>query len=243
MADEGTQTTTQTTSAITVPLNDDGTIGTLPDRLQKLIDSRISDAVKRAKADTTPYHDPVATERLRQLEAETQAFKVAEAERQKRYDEAIALREAEWKKTTDAQKAEIDRRTSRVVELLGSEIRAAATKHGARPESLDDLATIARSRVQLNDQLQAVVVGDDGKPTDKTIDVYVKELLEAKPYYRAASGGAGGGARGGASLTGSELGAVERLEAAKAKLGKNRTDPVAQREFLEAEAALKKAAG
>jgi len=241
MADE-VKPNEPTAQTLAVPLNADGTIGTLPERLQKLIDSRISDAVKRVKADATPYHDPVAAEKLRQVEAENQAFKVAEAERQKQYEEALKLREAEWKKTSDGQQSEIERRTARVLELLGSEIRAAALSHGARPESLNDLAVIARSRVQLNDQLQAVVLGEDGKPTDKTIEVYVKELLDAKPYFRATAGGAGGAARGGASLTGQAVGAAERLEAAKLAVGKNPRSAAAQREFLDAQEAMKKVA-
>lgn len=235
MAEENKQ------SALSVPLNEDGTIGTLPEQLQKLMDSRITQAVERARKGATTLSNPVEVERLRQLEEENKAFKVAEAERQQKYDEALRIREGDWKKTTDAQKAELDRRTTRIVELLGAEIRAAAVKHGARTESLEDLAVIARGRVQLSEDLQPVVVGDDGKPTDLTIEAYVQKLLEAKPYFRSASGGAGGGARGGASLSGQAVGLTERVEAAKLKLARNPRDAQAQQEFMAAQAELKKA--
>lgn len=194
----------QTTSqSLTVPLNEDGSIGTLPDPLQKLIDRRISEAVNRVKAKTDPPADPVERERLRQVEAELQQHKVAEAEREKRYEEALKLRETDWQKQVDAKDAEIARRTQRLAQMLGSEIRAAALKHGAREESVEDIEVLLGHRVALNDDLDVIIVGDDGQPVpDGTIDALVADALDRKPYFRKAPGAVGGGARGGASTRG-----------------------------------------
>lgn len=191
------------TSQLIVPLNEDGSIGTLPEPLQKLIDRRISEAVNRVKAKTDPPADPVERERLRQVEAELQQHKVAEAEREKRYEEALKLREADWQKQVEAKDAEISRRTQRLATMLGAEIRAAALKHGAREESVEDIEVLLGSRVAIDDALDVVILNDKGEPVPEgTIDTLVADVLERKPYFRKAPGAVGGGARGGASTRG-----------------------------------------
>lgn len=184
-------------NVLTVPLNDDGTFGPLPEPLQKFLDSRISQVAKRYEKQADRLPDPVERERLRQLEEENQRFKVGEAEREKRYEEALKMREDEWSKRFRETEAQLERRTQKVVQLIGAEIRAAALKHGARDESLEDIEALLDRRVALNDDLEPVVLDDKGEATDLTIDALVKGVLDRKPYFRVAPA-PGGGARGGA---------------------------------------------
>jgi hypothetical protein len=204
-------------TAITVPMNDDGTIGALPDPLQKFLDAKIAQVAKRFEAKSAPIADPVDRERVRQLEEENQRFKVGEAEREKRYEEALKMREEDWtRKFKDAETA-IERRTQRIVQLTGAEIRAAALRYEAREESLEDIEALLDRRVAINDDLQVVVLDDKGEPTDLTIDELVKATLDKKPYFRRAPQ-AGGGARGGAfASTGTTISARAAYDAALAQ--------------------------
>ena len=193
MADEQT---------LSVPLNEDGSIGTLPEPLQKLIDKRISEAVQRVKAKADPPADPVERERLRQVEAELTAHKIAEAEREKRYEEAIKMRETEFTKTLETERAERTRREQKLRDALKAEIRAAAVEAGARTESLPELGVLLSPRLGLNDALDPIVLGEDGQPSDLTIAALVTSYLDHHPHHRKAHVATGGGARGGASTRG-----------------------------------------
>ena len=188
-----------TPQTLTVPINPDGTIGALPDPLQKFFDAKIAQVSKRYEAKAGSLPDPVERERLRQLEQENQQFKVGEAEREKRYEEALKMREDEWSRKYKDTEVQLERRTQRIVQLVGAEIRAAAMKHGAREESLEDIEALLDRRVALNDDLDPVVLDDKGEPTDLSIDALVKATLDRKPYFRAAPA-PGGGARGGAFI-------------------------------------------
>jgi hypothetical protein len=167
--------------ALTVPLNADGSIGTLPDPLQKLIDSRIREATARAKAKAAP--DPVETERLKTLESELESYRLKDAEAGKRYEEAIAIREAREAAERDRLQAEIDRRTARLKRAVQAEIQAAALRAGARDESLDELVALLAPKVDLNDDLDPVVDGAD------SIDALVVGYLDTKPHHRRGAGG------------------------------------------------------
>jgi len=197
MADD----TTTTVDPLTVPMNTDGTIGTLPEPLQKFLDRRISEAVQRVKAKAEPT-DPVEREKVRQLEAQVHQFQVAEAEREQRYEEALKLRETEWQKHLDAERHERERRDGKLLDGLKAEIRAAAVEAGARVESLPELGVLLSPRLTLNALLDPVVLGDDGQPSDLTIAALVSDYLDHHPHHRKASAATGGGARGGASTRG-----------------------------------------
>lgn len=191
MADDTTSAPT-----LTVPLNPDGTIGALPDPLQKFFDQKIAQVSKRFEG-KGGLPDPVERERLRQLEDENQRFKVSEAEREKRYEDALKMRDDEWSRKFKDTEAELEKRTQRIVGLIGAEVRAAALRYGAREDSLEDIEALLDRRIAIGDDLQAVVLNDKGEPTDTSVEDLVKSTLERKPYFRHAPS-PGGGARGGA---------------------------------------------
>lgn len=216
MADEA-----KPTASIAVPLNEDGSIGALPDPLQKFFDAKIAQVSKRFEAKTGGLSDPVERERLRQLEEENQRFRVSEAERDKRYEEALKMREDEWsRKFKDAESA-LERRGQRIAQLVGAEVRNAALRYGARAEAVEDIEALLDSRIAINDDLQAVVINAKGEPTDQTVDDLVKATLDAKQYLRATPTATGGGARGGASTSGGAPNTVEvQLAEAEEAYGK-----------------------
>lgn len=200
---------------LTVPLNDDGTIGTLPDPLQKFLDGKIRQVTSRAKADPSP----VEAEELRQLRAKMSDIERQEAERKGEYEKALKMREdAHAAELTKAQ-AELARRTARLKESVRADIRAAAVEHGARKESLPELETLLSLRVTLDDEtLSAKVLDDEGKPSDATVAAMVKAYLDGHQHHRAAPTG-GGGARGGQSFSGTiPDGLAAELEQVKARI-------------------------
>jgi hypothetical protein len=173
---------------LAVPLNPDGSIGTLPDPLQKLVDARIREATQRAKAKTP---DPVELERLKTLEAENEQFRIKDAEAGKRYEEAIAIRETREQAERARLQTELDRRTERLTRAARTEIKAEALRLGAREESLDELVELLGTRVTLNDDLDVVVKGAD------SIAAMVAGYLDTKPHHRKAAGGQSMGTTGG----------------------------------------------
>lgn len=183
------ETSTTEAQFVQVPLNADGTIGTLPEPLQKFLDSRISAATQRVKAKTP---DPVESERLKTLEAENEQFRIKDAEAGKRYEEAIAIREQREKAERERLTAELDRRTERLTRAARSDIKAEALRLGAREESLDELVELLGTRISLNDDLEVVVKDAD------SIAALVGSYLDAKPHHRKAGGGQSMGANGGA---------------------------------------------
>lgn len=181
-------TGTPEVQTLAVPLNPDGTIGTLPEPLQKLFDARIREVTQRAKAKTP---DPVEVERLKTLEAENEQFRIKDAEAGKRYEEAIAIRETREQAERTRLQAELDRRTDRLTRAARIEIKTEALRLGARDESLDELVELLGTRVTLNDDLDVVVKDAD------SIAALVAGYLEAKPHHRKAAGGQSMGTTGG----------------------------------------------
>lgn len=225
-----------------------GKVGTLPEPVQKMVDGLINQAHKGLRSQISDLekkvgggNDAVERERLKALEEENQRFKTADAERKSEYDKALKIREdadakrdEERKKDADKTQAEIKRRDERLREMARSEIKIAAKRHGARDESLDELARLLGADLDLDADLQPFVKGTDGKPAvDKdskpvTIEGYVKAYLDTHTHHRAAAGGTGGGARGGASFSGADPTAVEKaegdLKAAQERYRANRND-------------------
>jgi hypothetical protein len=181
---EGTAPEPQT---LAVPLNADGSIGTLPDPLQKFVDSRIRQATQRAKAP-----DPVDSERLKTLEGELEQYRIKDAEAGKRYAEAIQIRDEREAKERERLQAELTRRTDRLTQAARTEVKAEALRLGARDESLDELVALLGTRISLNDDLEVVVDGAD------SIAALVAGYLDTKPHHRKAGGGQAMGAQGGA---------------------------------------------
>lgn len=236
-----------------IDVADDGKIGTLPEPIQKFVDGLISDAHRRAyeKATTEAKKqgfDPVEREKLAQLEAEKKAREIADLERDKKYEEAQKLRDERHQKDLLAKDEAIQKREGRIRKGLRADIRAAALKHGARDESLDELATMLTGDLDLDSDLEPFVKGSDGKPAvDKdgkpvSIEGHVKAYLDSHAHHRKAPAGQGGGARGGASYSGASGAASQRLEQAKQRIQRGDRSPAAQKEFLDAQQDVAKAA-
>lgn len=176
---------------VQVPINPDGTVGTFPEPVQKAVDHIVSKRLKERETRTPKAPDPVEAERLKTLETELEQYRIKDAEAGKRYEEAIAIREAREKAERERLQAEIDRRTERLKRSVQADIQAAALRAGAREESLDELATLLSPKVSLNDDLDPVVDGAD------SIDALVGAYLEARPHHRKAPGGQAMGVTGG----------------------------------------------
>jgi hypothetical protein len=232
-------------------IGEDGTIGTLPEPLQKFLDKKINDAHTRAYSKAAEearrqVGDPVDREKLRQLEDEKKAREIADLERDKQYDAAAKLRDEKWQGELQKRDQEIQRRDSRLRDSLRAEIRAAAVRAGARDESLAELEAILSGRLDLNPDLQPFVKGDDGQPAiDKktgapvSIEGLVSGYLDTHQHHRAAPAGTGGGARGGASFaSGSGTDAAARLASAKEKLQRGDRSPAVMQDFREAQREL-----
>lgn len=234
-------------SVLAVPIDEQGNIGALPEPLQRLMDARISDALKRGREKAlATLPDPVERETLRKLEAENAALKQAELERSGRYEEALKMREAEYAKERERLQTDLQRRTEKLKRAAASEIRAAAVQFGAREQSLRELELILSAQVSLNAELDPIVLGPDGQPTDASIAQLVKGYLDANPHHRAAPA-AGGGARGGSSLTQGVVGTAateaEREVAVLRQRAQQSRDLSTINELFEAERRVKKAGG
>lgn len=198
--------------ALSVPLNPDGSIGTLPEPLQRLVDARIREATARAKAKVAP--DPVEVEKVKTLESELETYKLRDLESRQQYEQAMKLREEREAKEREKLQAEVDRRTERLKRAVASEIKAQALAAGAREESLDELTELLGRRVTLNDELDPIAQGQDGQPLEGGIAALVASYLEAKPHHRRPTGGQSMGTTGGvARQTGSGVGPGDPIAA------------------------------
>lgn len=221
---------------VEIDIGDDGAVGTLPEPLQKFFDAKFGEAFGKGKAKAAEEirsqvsTDPVVVEKLKAAEMENSKLREAEALREKNYAEAEKIRNerharelAEREDAKVALTAEVEKRTARIQQLVGKEIRAAALDAGARRESLDELEELLSKRIGLDDGLQAFVrdakdpgkaaLAADGK-TPLTIEGLVASYLADRPHHKAAPGGRGGGANGGRSLSGQHVGAdADKAEA------------------------------
>lgn len=205
--------------AIEVEVSDDGSIGKLPDPLQKFLDKRIDEAFKKGaektEAKMTPYlSDPVEMERLKLRDKQLAEVELREAERAKEYEKAAKLRdEAAAKEKADAVKAE-KAHTAKAIEKVRASvaktIRAAALAHGARTESLDELERLLAADIDLDDELNEFVkdakdpksqrLTDKGEPV--SVEGLVAAYLQTHPHHVKAEPAQGGKARGGTTLAG-----------------------------------------
>lgn len=204
---------------ITIEVDEQGNIGTLPEPLQKFFDKGFKEAFKKGAAkveadlQARPPVDPAERERLKLLEQENARFREEKALAEKNYEEARRLQEERLSKVAaekdDALKAvqtEIARRDARLRAGLGAEIRAAAVAAGARDESLPELAKLLGADLDLDGNLEPFVKGEDGKPrTDKdgkpvTIEGFVTEYLSGHPHHLKGGTSTPGRAMGGATF-------------------------------------------
>ncbi len=200
-------------ATVEIEIGENGEIGKLPEDIQKFLDKRINDAYQKGadKAEArfkSLIVDPKEIERLRTVEKEAEDQRIALLERDKKYEEAQQIRD---KRHNDALKAEQDahgKTKTKIRELVGKSVRAAAVEAGARAESLDELERLIGADVDLDDELNPFIKGKDGNAlADKDgnrigIEGYVADYLERKPHHKAAPPAKGGKAPGGASLRG-----------------------------------------
>jgi bifunctional DNA-binding transcriptional regulator/antitoxin component of YhaV-PrlF toxin-antitoxin module len=205
---------------LTIEVDEKGQIGTLPDPLQKFLDTRIKEAYRKGaeKVETELKHklrSEADEERIKLLESENSRFKELEAKRKGDHEEAKKLAEerhaAELRDREDklaAKDAELSRRHERLRAMLGAEIRAAATAAGARDESLPELQKLLGADLDLDaTTLEGFVKDADGKPLEKdgkrvSIEFHVAQYLADHPHHLKTGRGKGGSAPGGQSLRG-----------------------------------------
>lgn len=214
--------------ALSIELGADGKIvGELPDALKSHISSQIETTLKTKerelsdkafnegfakgnakKAEELKPHlvDPVERERLKTLEKELEDRKIADLERDKKFEEAKEIRDKRHQDELRTKDEAITKRDGKLRNGARSEIKAAAMKFGAREESLNELAILLGGEVDFDDQLEPFVKGADGKPAvdakgqPVTIEGRVRAYLDANRHHVKGPGGAGGGATGGASF-------------------------------------------
>lgn len=249
---------------IEIEIPDDGKItddfvAKLPDPLKKFTDT-LSDRVFREgyakgmakKADELKPHlvDPTERERLAATAAELEELKAKELERDKKYEEARAMREAAHKKDLEKTQAEIARRDDRLRKSIRAEIQSAALKAGARDESLDELAAILGGEIDLDDALEPFVKGADGKPAvdDKqqrvTIEGRVRAYLDGHRHHLKSNLGSGGGAPGGKSfahLSGKAQDAARAVAALEERITKEGATDALVTQLFEAQRAARAA--
>lgn len=164
-------------ATLEIEIKDDGTVGTLPEPLQKLMDARfneafgkgaekaakeakaqIEDAVKKAREEERAAkggNDPAATEKAKALEVEISKLREEEAKREKNFEEAQRLRDERYaKELAEREKKFEDERT---------DVKSALEKRDAR----------LRQNVQTDIKSEAVRAGARSESIDE-----VCELLE-----------------------------------------------------------------
>jgi hypothetical protein len=208
---------------IEIEVDDKGNIGTLPEPVQKFLDTRINDAVRRKAESLEKEYKPrlrseADEERLKLLADENARFKEEEAKRKGDHEEAkrlaeerhtAALKERDDKLAATAE--ELTRRESRLRSMLGSEIKAAAVAAGARDQSIPELVKLLGADIDLDPtSLEPFVKGADGKPkTDKdgktiTVEGFVAQYLADNPHHLGGTRGKGGRASGGQHMRGGQ---------------------------------------
>jgi hypothetical protein len=249
---------------IEIEIPDDGKVpddflARLPDPLKKFTDT-LSDRVFKEgyakgmakKADDLKPHlvDPAERERQAAASAELEELKARELEREKKYEEARALRETAHKKDLEKTQAEIARRDARLRKSIRADIQSAALKAGARDESLDELSAILGGEIDLDDALEPYVKGADGKPAVDdtqqrvTIEGRVRAYLDGHRHHLKSNLGSGGGASGGKSfahLTGKAQDAARAVVALEEQIAKEGASDALVGRLFEAQRAARAA--
>lgn len=183
-------------NVLTVPLRDDGTIGELPPQLKDYVTKEVSRVAGRIRDD---HKSPLTEEKLRAAEAEIEKFRLKDAEALSDYEKAKTLANERHEREIAAEREKHAKALDRVKRLQASTLEAAALRAGADPERVKDFTKVIADRLSIGDDLEDVVLGEDGKPTDLDIAAFAKAELDKRAWFKPAPA-AGGGARGGASL-------------------------------------------
>jgi len=217
-----------------LPDGKDGEIKTLPPELQRFVNNQIAkarrDAEDKVERRLQPYVlDPVDVEKLRQRAKQADELEIGVLERDKRYEEALSLRDKKNAELIESEKAKTAAAVKRVRESVAKSIRAAAATSGARAESLDELERLLGAEVDLDDTLTEFVKDADGKPRvdDKgqrvTIEGLVADYLKTHAHHVAVSPAKGGKAPGGTTFSGRPPVAGDARSEARANVAENPT--------------------
>lgn len=220
-------------ASVQIEIGDDGKIGTLPDPVQSFLETKIAEAYGKGAAKAAADAKSQVESQIAELKkgglsaSEREKLKTLEADLSRTSEELAKAKgdavEAERIRTERHQRelddrdalvkkahGEVNKRTARLTEMVGKDIKIAALNEGAREESLAELEALLAPRVGLDDGLQAFVrdANDPGKPQldadgkPLTIEGLVRQYLADKPHHIAAPEGRGGGRGGGRSLSG-----------------------------------------
>lgn len=124
----------------------------------------------------------------------------------------------------------LKKRNAQIIELTAGNLKAEAIRHGAREESLDELAIVLANFIGYDDDMRSFVKDPDGREKlvhGKPVSVpsFVKDYLDSHPHHRKAPAGRGGGAPGGASYRQPGGSAPPDVQAARRRIEEgDRTD-------------------
>ncbi len=258
--------------ALSIEIGDDGKIaGDLPDALKTHLQTQIdTEASKRAKEasdrafnegfakgnakkaeELRPYmQDPAERERAKSVEQELEKLKIADLERNKQYEDANRIREERHTKDLAEASDRVKTRDGKLRQFVGSEVKQAAMKFGAREDALDHIARLVGGEIDFDENLEPFIKGTDGKPAVDakgqllTVEGRVRQFLDSNRFYVKGPGGVGGSAPGGASfdnLSDAVVTAQAKVDAAQKALAANMRDNNALLALHQAEQELAKA--
>lgn len=228
---------------VEIEVGENGEIGTLPEPLQKFLNKQIDQAYQKG-ADKAEKRlgalavDPKELERLRTIEKEAEDTRLQLAERDKDWKTAQEIRDKRHADELEKERLAHGKTKTKVRELVGKSIRAAAVEAGARAESLDELERLIGADVDLDADLNPFIKGADGTPltTDKgeavTLEGYVSDYLAKKPHHKAGTPVKGGKAPGGAAMRGSPVRPPNSTDALRQALDEGTADRRTARDFL-----------
>lgn len=142
----------------------------------------------------------------------------------RRTQKLVQENERKLKEALEKVDAESTRAKRLIAKVLDGAVTAAASKAGLHPQAIDDAMLHARAIFSLDENGNAVQLGDDGKPvlgkdgkTPFTPSEWLESMREAKPHWFPATA-SGGGARNSSGAPRqdlSKLSPVERMNIAR----------------------------
>lgn len=183
---------------------------------------QIEDAIKaeRAKIEASL---PLEREKYASIEKDNETLKTQLTDTMRESSKTLRQRE-------EAHAEEITKRAetqkkfeARIHALTIDQVRTEAMRAGARDESLPELAAILGASIRFNDEMEPVIVNQDGSPAavhGKPMDLstFVKTYIDAHPWHRKPTTGTGGNARGGASFHNGATGPQVSAQAARERV-------------------------
>lgn len=179
---------------------------------------QIEEAVK-AEAARINAMAPIEKERHEQISRDNEALTSQLNDLRRTSDQTAKSREESHARELVSRAEREQKLAARIRESMGYQLRMEALAHGAREDSLQELAIILSNSIGYDDEMKPFVKGEDGAPLlvhgkPVAIDSYVKQYLDGHPHHRKPAGGQGGGARGGAFRPGQATGGSD-FEAAR----------------------------